>query len=172
MAIQVSGFYRNVPVKGLGTGERTGNRWFEGKLRMDYEFFFFTLNKLCTRRNTSVSQWLPDAYEEKISCFQKYFINLWRQHSCTVSQTGNADQTLVYFEMSLNTTVHMKGDKNVTVRTGGNEKQQCIVMLCIMADSRKLPPYIVLKRKTAKSECKTCNHPSPRIRLYGTRLWF
>jgi hypothetical protein len=56
-------------------------------------------------------------------------------------------QTPVYFEMPLNTTVHKKGDKNITVRTGGNEKQWCTVMLCITADGRKLPPYIVLKRK-------------------------
>jgi hypothetical protein len=44
--------------------------------------------------------------------------------------------------------VHKKGDKNVTVRTGGNEKQQCMVILCITADGRKLPPYIILKTKT------------------------
>jgi hypothetical protein len=64
------------------------------------------------------------------------------------SQICNADQTLVYYEMPLDTMVHKKGDKNVTVRTGGNEKQWCPVMLCITVDSRKLPPYIVLTRKT------------------------
>jgi hypothetical protein len=54
----------------------------------------------------------------------------------------------VYFEIPLDTTVHKKGDKNVTVRTGGNKKQQCTVMLCVIANGRKLPPYIALKRKT------------------------
>jgi hypothetical protein len=44
-------------------------------------------------------------------CFQKYIINLWWQHSHTVSQIGNADQTLVYSEIPLDTTVHTKGDK-------------------------------------------------------------
>jgi hypothetical protein len=81
-------------------------------------------------------------------CFLKYIINLRRQHSYIVSQIGNADQTPVYFKMPLDTTVHKKGDKNVTVRTGGNEKQRCTAMLCITVDGRKLPPYIVLKRKT------------------------
>jgi hypothetical protein len=70
----------------------------------------FTRNKLCIRRKTSVSQWLPDAYEEKILFFQKYVINQRQQHSCIVSQIGNADQTPVYSEMPLNTTVHKKGD--------------------------------------------------------------
>jgi hypothetical protein len=51
---------------------------------------FFTRNKLCIRRKTSVSQRLPNAYEEKILCFQKYITNLRRQNSCIVSQIGNA----------------------------------------------------------------------------------
>jgi hypothetical protein len=76
--------------------------------------------------------------------------------------------------MPLDTTVHKKGDKNAIVRTGGNKKQQCTVMMCIAADGRKLLPYIVLIRKTAKSECKRYDHPSPRMRLdgpgSGTRL--
>jgi hypothetical protein len=110
-----------VQVKGLSIGERTGNRWFQGKLQMDYEVFF-TRNKLCIKRKTSVSQQLPDAYDEKILCFQKYFISLQWQHSYTVSQIGNADQIPLYFEMSLDTMVHKKGDKNVTVRNGGNKK--------------------------------------------------
>jgi hypothetical protein len=88
---------------------------------MDYEVFF-TRNELCIRRKTSVSQWFPDAYEEKILCSQKYIISLWRQHSYIVSQIGNADKTPVYSEMPLDTAVHKKGDKNVTIRTGGNEK--------------------------------------------------
>jgi hypothetical protein len=88
---------------------------------MGYEVFV-TRNELCIRRKTSVSQRLPDAYEEKILCFQKYITNLQWQHSYSVSQIGNADQTPVYFEMPLDTTMHKKGDKNVTVRTGGNEK--------------------------------------------------
>jgi hypothetical protein len=109
---------------------------------------FFTRDVLYIRKKTSVSQQLPDAYEEKILCFQKYIINLRWQNSYIVSQIGNVDQTPVYSEMPFETTVHKKGDKNVTVRTGGNEKQQCTVMLCITADARKFVPYVVLKRKT------------------------
>jgi hypothetical protein len=60
----------------------------------------------------------------------------------------NADQTPVYFEMPLDTTVNKRGEKNITIISGGNEKQRCTMMLCVMVDGRKLPPYIVLKRKT------------------------
>jgi hypothetical protein len=69
--------------------------------------------------------------------------------------------------MPFDITVHKKGDNNATVRTGGNEKQRYTVMLCIAGDGRNVPPYIVLKRKTVKSECERCDHPNPRIRLDG-----
>lgn len=44
-------------------------------------------------------------------------------------------------------TVNQVGAREVKVRTFGYEKQQVTVMLCITADGRKLPPYIILKRK-------------------------
>jgi hypothetical protein len=32
--------------------------------------------------------------------------------------------------MPLNITVNKRGEKNITIGTGGNEKQKCAVMLC------------------------------------------
>jgi hypothetical protein len=34
------------------------------------------------------------------------------------------------------------------MRTGGSENQRYTLMLCIMVDGRKLPLYVILKRKT------------------------
>lgn len=45
-------------------------------------------------------------------------------------------------------TVNKKGAKEVKLRTAGYEKQRATVMLCCTADGRKLPPYIIFKRKT------------------------
>jgi hypothetical protein len=125
------------PLKALALVKEQGIDGFKASCR--WIMRFFTRNELCIRRKTSVSQWLPDAYEGKILCFQKYITNQRRQHSYIVSQIGNADQTPVYFEMPLDTTVHKKGDKNATIRTGRKEKQCCTVM-CITADGIKLPP--------------------------------
>lgn len=108
----------------------------------------FERNNLSVRRRTSVCQKLPSAYEDKLVQFQRYVIRMRHQNNYLMSQIGNADQTPVYFEMPYDTTVHKKGEKQVTIRTGGNEKQRCTVMLSITADGRKLPPYVVFKRKT------------------------
>ena len=45
-------------------------------------------------------------------------------------------------------TIEMKGSKSVIVKTSRNEKARIKVMLTVLADGRKLPPYVVLKRKT------------------------
>jgi sulfatase maturation enzyme AslB (radical SAM superfamily) len=97
-------------------------------------------------------------------CFQKYIISLRRQHSYIVSQIGNADQTAVYFEMSLDTRVHKKDVKNVTVRTGGNEKP--VYGNVHYGGWQKIAAVHRLEKEdSAKSECKRCDHPSPKIRL-------
>jgi hypothetical protein len=72
----------------------------------------------------SISQWLLDVYEEKILNFHLHVINLQQWHSYILSQTENADQMPVYFEMPLDTTVNKKGEKSVVMRTGGSENQR------------------------------------------------
>lgn len=61
---------------------------------------------------------------------------------------GNADQTPVFFDMPTSVTVHKRGDKSVIVKSTGNEKSRVNVMLTCLADGTKLPPYVILKRKT------------------------
>ncbi|KAL1472806.1 hypothetical protein MTO96_039090 [Rhipicephalus appendiculatus] len=65
---------------------------------------------------------------------------------------GNADQTPVYFDMASNTTVSVKGERDVNLLTTGNEKLRFTVMLSCLADGTKLRPYIVFKRKTMPKE--------------------
>ncbi|KAJ4446805.1 hypothetical protein ANN_13503 [Periplaneta americana] len=61
---------------------------------------------------------------------------------------GNADETPVFWDMPSNMTVDNKGAKSISLRTTGNEKQRITVMLAVTADGGKLPPYVILKRKT------------------------
>lgn len=70
------------------------------------------------RRRTTLCQRLPDAYEEKLLSFQRYVIDLRKRHDYLYSQIGNADQTPVYFEMPLDTTLQQKGSKSVSILTG------------------------------------------------------
>lgn len=54
--------------------------------------------------------------------------------------------------MTSNTTVSVKGARDVNLLTTGNEKLRFTVMLSCLADGTKLRPYIVFKRKTMPKE--------------------
>lgn len=109
---------------------------------------FMRRNSLSIRRRTTLCQRLPSDFEDKVLLFHRHVIEKRKCNGYLLSQIGNADQTPLNFDMPPNTTVNQKGASSVTVRTTGHEKQRCTVMLAVTADGRKLPPYVVFKRKT------------------------
>lgn len=109
---------------------------------------FMRRNGLSLRRRTTLCQRLPAAYEEKIVDFHRFVIRIRQEKNFLLSQIGNADQTPLNFDMPSSRTVEQTGARTVHVRTTGAEKQRCTVMLGVTADGRKLPPYVIFKRKT------------------------
>lgn len=104
-------------------------------------------NGFSLRRRTTICQKLPLDYEDKLVKFQQYVMELQRKSHYAPGQIGNVDETPVYIDMPRTCTVNEVGAREVRVRTTGYEKQRVTVMLCVTADGRKLPPYIILKRK-------------------------
>lgn len=107
---------------------------------------------LSLRRRTTIAQKLPSDYTDKLIEYQKYVINLRKEHKYVFGAIGNADETPVFFDMPSNTTVNIKGAKTISLRTTGAEKQRVTVMLCVLADGTKLPPFVILKRKLLPKE--------------------
>jgi hypothetical protein len=64
-----------------------------------------------------------------------------------MGQIANADETAMYLDMPPNYT-EQKGVKEVLLKTSGCKKLRLSVMLAATADGRKLPPLLILKRKT------------------------
>jgi hypothetical protein len=70
-----------------------------------------------------------------------------------LGQIANADETAIYLDMPPNYTLENKGVKEVILKTTGYEKLCLTVMLAATDDGRKLPPFLILKRKSLpKSE--------------------
>lgn len=117
---------------------------------------FMKREHLSLRRRTTICQKLPSDYENKLLEYQRYIINLRRQKLYCLNSIGNADEVPVYFDMPRNYTVSAKGEKQITIKTTGYEKARVTVMLSITADGNKLPPYVILNRKTIPKEefCK------------------
>jgi hypothetical protein len=84
--------------------------------------------------------------------FQKHVIGLWKANNCLLSQIGNTDKTPVYFDMLSNYTIDETGVKSILIKTSGNERMLVTVMLMVLADGTKLPPYVILNRKTMPKE--------------------
>jgi hypothetical protein len=62
------------------------------------------------------------------------------------------DETPMFFDMSSNRTVELKGNQTVSVKTSGGEKAHFTVILSCLADCTKLKPSVVFKTKTMPKE--------------------
>jgi hypothetical protein len=103
---------------------------------------------LSLRHRTSICQKIPANFQEKLLNFQRYIIQLRKKQNYVFKHIGNAGEMAVYFGMPQNYTVDAKCAKEIKIRSTGYEKQLVMVMLCITADGHKLPPYVILNRKT------------------------
>jgi hypothetical protein len=58
---------------------------------------------------------LPEVYEEKLASFQKYVVKLRKRHEHLFGQTGNADLTTEFFDMSESTTINCTGKRTMQI---------------------------------------------------------
>jgi hypothetical protein len=75
----------------------------------------------------------------------------------SILQVKLAMQTkLQLFDMPHSYAMKFKGEKQMAMKTTGHERLHVTVMQCITASGNKLPPYIILNRKTVPKEnfCK------------------
>ncbi|KAG7165833.1 Pogo transposable element-like 4 [Homarus americanus] len=109
---------------------------------------FMNRKGLVLRQKTKIAQKLPHDLESKITCFQRYIIQIQRNHNFPLTCIGNMDKTSMNFDMISNRTVETKGSKTILVKTTGHEKAHFTAVLSCMADGTKLKPMIIFKRKT------------------------
>jgi len=60
----------------------------------------------------TISQKLPENFEEKLQKFQAFIIAERKKYKYKLYLIGNADQTPLTFDMPANSTVDLKGKKN------------------------------------------------------------
>jgi len=102
---------------------------------------------------TTICQKPPKDFEQKLLNYQRYITNLRKTGNFLMGQMANAEEMAIYLDMPPNYMLEKKGMKEVVLKTTGCEKLRLTVMLAATADGRKLPPLLILKRKTfPKSE--------------------
>ena len=65
---------------------------------------------------------------------------------------GNMDETPMNFDMPATHTVHPTGEKNIIMKTTGNENNHFTVVPACLANGSKLKPIDICKRKTMPKE--------------------
>jgi len=96
----------------------------------------------------TICQKLPKDFEQKLLNYQRHITNLRKTGNFLMGQIANADEMTIRLDMPPNYTLEKKGVKEVLLKTTGCEKLCLTVILAATADGRKLPPLLILKRKT------------------------
>ena len=141
-----------------GIAINTGKTHCQKKMKLNQSEFkascgwasnFMSKHNFSVRRRTHISQKLPADIEEKLMNFQQFIIKMRWEKDYPLSLIGNADQTPLTFDMPADSAIDFSSISSISIKTTGHEKNRFTVMLACMADSTKLKPYIIFKRKTA-----------------------
>ena len=105
---------------------------------------------LTFRRNTYISQKLPENYLDKIQEFLSYNIKLRSKYWFELDAIANMDETPLYLNVPPSTTVQKIGSKRVKIKTHGQENWRVTAILTIHASGEKLPSLLIFKAKEGK----------------------
>ena len=110
-------------------------------------------------RTTTAAQKVP---EDALSKAKKFWKFMTEKRETIISTTvgprplyplnviGNADETALFYEYPSNKTLEATGAKSVPVLSLGAEKNKCTVLLSVLADGAKLPPFVIFPLKTSR----------------------
>ena len=112
------------------------HKWVDG---------FMSRNSLVNRRRTTVTQRLPEEYNEDQQCFLSYILYMRTEYNYPLNLIGNMDETPLSFNLPSQTTVEERGKRTVSILTTGHEHTNFTVTLTCLADGTKLPPLIIFK---------------------------
>lgn len=109
---------------------------------------FMKRNNLSIRYASHLGQKYPEDTINNIYYFFHQIIALRRDLKIGDDRLDllvNCDETAIFFEALEKKTVILKGAKDITINTFGNDKQRLSLLLAVCADGKKLPPLIIFK---------------------------
>ena len=109
-------------------------------------------HNLSIRTRTTVSQQLPDDYQEKLMLSRTYCTNKINDQKIKLKHITNMDEISLTFDILVNRTLKRTGSSAVSIRTTENEKSSLTVVLGCQVIGQKLPPMVIFKRRTLPKE--------------------
>ena len=109
---------------------------------------FKSRNDLTTRRVTGFVQKLPGDHEKKVKEFRALLATTKREEKLPENVTlWNFDETPLYFDMPLVTTLDSKNKKQVLVKKALSSRKRFTAGFMISSKGEKLPPYLIFPGK-------------------------
>ena len=97
-------------------------------------FRFMKRHNLSIRTRTTVSQQLPDDYQEKLMLFRTYCTNKIDDQKIQLKHITNLDEVPLTFDIPVNRMVERTETSAVSVRATGNEKSSLTAVLGCQAN--------------------------------------
>ncbi|RHY79932.1 hypothetical protein DYB31_014509 [Aphanomyces astaci] len=98
-----------------------------------------------TRKGQKLSNHLKEIRDDFVRSLQDRFSVFGTVADVPWSRVVNMDETPVYFEPDVHTTIAPKGAKTVSARVCSNYNPRVSVCLAVTATVEKLPPFVVFK---------------------------
>jgi hypothetical protein len=135
---------------------------------------FLRKNNLVHRLATHTSQKPPEAACEDARSYLKLVRPMLVGRTRDPKFTFNMDQTNQFYGSSPKSTIDVRGQRTVNMRTGANDSHRCTVALTVTAAGNFLMPYIVYKGVEGGTIHKRelPNHPSGAIYTVQKKAWF
>ena len=118
---------------------------------------FLKRHSLVFRKAGHIGQPLPKKVNDVVNIFLRDIIRARENMNITDDKLNliiNIDETPIYFEMPEQTTIELKGTKNVKISTFGNDKNRVSVILAIAGNGEKLAPMMIFKGQPGKTNEK------------------
>lgn len=135
-----------VRMKAQSIAQELGVEGFVGGPSWCYRFM--KRNQLSMRTRTTMCQQLPADFNEKVENFQNFIESAVAKFNVLHDHIINMDKVPLTFDIPMGRSVNERGQRSVNIKTTGHEKSHFTVVLACCADGKKLPPFIIFKRKT------------------------
>ena len=122
--------------------------------QLNWAYRFLKRKGFSIRRVSHIGQKVPKERNIIKSKFITEIINLRKDMSILYEDNFrilNMDETACFLDMTNNTTIDYKGNKNIELLTTGKEKYRISIILAITGDGFKLPPMLILKGEQGKT---------------------
>jgi hypothetical protein len=113
-------------------------------------------HEIVSRRATSFTPKSSADHEDSIRAFLNLLEKTKREHNLAEdTRIWNFDETPLYFDMPLATTLDFKGNREIIIRKSISSRKRFTAALTISSHGDKLPPFIIFPGKRGEVEHKS-----------------